>query len=91
MIAQDMEIKRLRERNVLLQTKLEDVASVLEALGQAWRNDWSYFDGRILKGQLRAIIEEMQGSSVFNKNEMLEWLGIHACGQWEDSCLCSKD
>lgn len=36
---------------------LETVLANIEAYGQGWRHDWSWFDGRTLRNQMNGLIE----------------------------------
>jgi len=60
---------------------LEIVRREIEAIGQGWRNDWSFFDGRTLRAQLESIsnfadkalksnidIDYTEGTEFLNKN-----------------------
>ena len=44
---------------------IEETKKCLIALGQAWRMDWSDFDGRDLKRQLEEIINVLDGGETY--------------------------
>lgn len=49
--------------------------NALTALGSAWRNDWSGFDGRTLRGQLDEAAEVYKGSMTYE--DFCDRNGIH--------------
>ena len=81
-------------------TQLEPMGEALDALtalGQAWRGNWSDFDGRTLRGQLsdlRKIIEKAhQGEPVTaDVTGFLEGEGICSkCHSWSMWCWCASE
>ena len=50
------------------------VVRELRALGQAWRNDWSEFDGRQLRDQLDAIANFAVDTEAQDCNVGTDWL-----------------
>jgi hypothetical protein len=59
--------------------KAEFVAECLDALGAAYRNDWSDFDGRQLRGELGTLSSYLRGSSPTPTFE--EWLEIESINE----------
>lgn len=66
-----------------MSTKLDTIfinqaIECLNALGEAWRNDWSDFDGRTLEGQLGDIVMVLNHENTLEK--FLESNGIQKNG-----------
>lgn len=45
--------------------RIMDTLQCLNALGSAWREDWSDFDGRTLRDQLDEITHVLNGESTY--------------------------
>jgi len=45
---------------------IQDAKTCLHALGEAWRGDWSFFDGRSLRIQLNDIQSVLDGDMTPN-------------------------
>ena len=52
----------------------DEAIKCLGALGDAWRGDWSDFDGRTLRSQLDDIESVLNGSKTFE--QFIESIGI---------------
>lgn len=63
-----------------------DITTALRALGQAYRMDWSDFDGRSLKGELELLASALE-TGVFDLDQWYKREGIcPAHGGWIDLC-----
>ena len=74
---------------------VERLANPLEAmrlLGQAWRGDWSFFDGRSLRSQLEEIAVMFRAAEAGEPTDLAAFLllnGICAkCEAWSEYCDC---
>jgi hypothetical protein len=75
-------------------TKLSGTLAALNALGSAWRGDWSEFDGRTLRCQLDEIAALAQ-KEVCGEDVKRDLAGFFAgndicptCRSWTEHCHC---
>jgi len=65
--------------------EIEDAIECLKALGQAWRNDWSDFDGRTLQRQLSHIVMVLNNEDVLKNFLQSNRIKKTDCGyEWFD-------
>lgn len=50
-----------------IMNNITDTNKCLQALGSAWRGDWSDFDGRTLRDQLKEISQVLYGSVTYEE------------------------
>jgi hypothetical protein len=71
----------------------ERVCKVITKLANAWRGNWTHFDGRTLKKQLsriKKLIRQEEGVTEQQVEETVEGFGICLkCGAWDDSFGCN--
>lgn len=66
---------------------IEAVQQTLGALGSAWRNDWSDFDGRTLRSQLNEISAALDPASSVTYEALCRSLGICPVHhEWAEGC-----
>ena len=56
--------------------RIMDTLQCLNALGSAWRNDWSDFDGRTLRDQLDDIALVLNGESTYKDFLEDNWIDV---------------
>lgn len=69
----------------------------LNALGSAWRGDWSDCDGRTIRDQLESIAtlvrQEANGRNV--AKDVDDWASAYdlclGCGSWVEHCRCAEE
>jgi hypothetical protein len=78
------------------QAEAEKVAGAMEALGQAWRGDWSFFDGRTLRNQMEELAKMVRAASAGEPmtGPVASFIAVNGictrCGSWLEYCDCER-
>lgn len=65
-----------------------DIAAALDTLGEAWRGDWSMFDGRTLRWQLNQLSKALRQEEFNYRVWAAEQDICPACQSWTEHCHC---
>jgi hypothetical protein len=66
---------------------VEAVASAMEALGSAWRGDWSDFDGRTLRSELGDLASHLRSDTPVTYEQLCREVGVCPVRRaWPEYC-----